>query len=85
MRTNNKGGEDCGHAQASVDGACQSIFACEVSDASQDKQPAEPVAPATLANLAQAGMKRRQDEWGRTQAIPATLENGEYSEAAVEA
>jgi hypothetical protein len=30
-------------------------------------------------------MKRRQDELGLTQAIPATLDNGYYSEAAVEA
>jgi transposase len=85
MRTNNKGWEDCGNAQASVDGACQIILACDVTDASHDKQQAEPVAQATLANLAQAGMKRRQDELGRTHAIPATLDNGYYSEAAVEA
>jgi len=85
MRTNNKGWEYCGNAQASVDGACQIILACDVTDASHDKQQAEPVAQATLANLAQAGIKRRQDELGLTQAIPATLDNGYYSEAAVEA
>ena len=85
MRTNNKGWEYCGNAQASVDGACQIILACDVTDASNDKQQAEPVAQATLANLAQAGIKRRQDELGLTQAIPATLDNGYYSEAAVEA
>jgi len=85
MRTNNKGWEYCGNAQASVDGACQIILACDVTDASNDNQQAEPVAQATLANLAQAGMKRRQDELGLTQAIPATLDNGYYSEAAVEA
>jgi len=85
MRTNNKGWEYCGNAQASVDGACQIILACAVTDASHDKQQAEPVAQATLANLAQAGIKRRQDELGLTQAIPATLDNGYYSEAAVEA
>jgi transposase len=85
MRTNNKGWEYCGNAQARVDGACQIIVACDVTDASNDKQQAEPVAQATLANLAQAGMKRRQDELGLTQAIPATLDNGYDSEAAVEA
>jgi transposase len=85
MRTNNKGWEYCGNAQASVDGACQIIVACDVTDASNDKQQAEPVAQATLANLAQAGIERRQDELGITQAIPATLDNGYYSEAAVEA
>jgi hypothetical protein len=85
MRTNNKGWEYCGNAQVSVDGACQIILACDVTDASNDKQQAEPVAQATLANLAQAGIKRRQDELGLTQAIPATLDNGYDSEAAVEA
>jgi transposase len=85
MRTNNKGWDYCGNAQASVDGACQIILACDVSDATNDKQQAEPLALATLATLAQAGMERPQDERGVTQAIPATLDNGYYSEAAVDA
>src|SRR5258706_10800497 len=62
MRTNNKGWEYCGNAQASVDGACQIILACNVIDASHDKQQTEPVAQATLAYLAQAVIERRQDE-----------------------
>ena len=44
MQTNNKGWDYCGNAQASVDGASQIILACEVSNASNDKQQAEPVA-----------------------------------------
>ncbi len=85
MRTNNKGWEYCGNAQASVDGACQIIVACDVTDASNDKQQATPIAQATLANLAQAGIERPKDEGGIIQAIPATLDNGYDSEAAVEA
>jgi Transposase DDE domain/Transposase domain (DUF772) len=85
MRTNNQGWEYCGNAQASVDGACQIIVACDVSDATNDKQQAEPLALATLATLAQAGLERPKDERGATQAIPATLDNGYYSEAAVDA
>ena len=85
MRTNNKGWEYCGNAQASVDGACQIIVACDVTAAANDKQQAEPLAQATLANLAQAGIERPKDETGTTQAIPATLDNGYDSEAAVEA
>jgi transposase len=85
MRTNNKGWEYCGNAQASVDGACQIIVACDVTDASNDKQQAAPLAQATLANLAQAGIERPKDEAGITQALPVTLDNGYYSEAAVEA
>ena len=85
MRTNNKGWEYCGNAQASVDAACQIILACDVTDASNDKQQAEPVAQATLATLAQAGIERPQDEAGKAHAIPATLDNGYYSEAAAQA
>ena len=85
MRTNNKGWDYCGNAQASVDGTCQIILACDVTDASNDKQQAEPVAQATLATLAQAGIERPQDASGTTHAIPATLDNGYYSEAAVAA
>jgi len=85
MRTNNKGWEYCGNAQASVDGACQIILAGDVSEASNDKQQAEPVARATLATLAQAGLEPPKDASGARQAIPATLDNGYDSEAAVEA
>jgi transposase len=85
MRTNNKGWEYCGNAQASVDATCQIILACDVTDASNDTQQAEPVAQATLATLAQAGMERPKDESGKAPAIPATLDNGYYSEAAAQA
>jgi hypothetical protein len=44
MRTNNKGWDDCGNAQASVDATCQMIFAGDVPEASNDKQQAEPSA-----------------------------------------
>jgi transposase len=83
MRTNNKGWDYCGNAQASVDGACQIILACDVTEASNDKQQAEPVAQATCATLIQAGLERPKDVSGAAQAIPATLDNGYYSEAAV--
>jgi hypothetical protein len=85
MQTNNKGWEYCGNAQVSVDGACQIILACDVTDASNDKQQAAPVAQATLATLAQAGIARAQDESGALQPIPATLDSGYYSETAVQA
>ena len=85
MRTNNKGWEYCGNAQASVDGACQIIVACDVTAASNDKPQAEPMAQATLAPLSQAGLECPKDASGIAQAIPVTLDNGYYSEAAVEA
>ena len=83
MQTNNKGWDYCGNAQASVDGASQIILACEVSDASNDKQQAEPVAQATLANLAQAGIEPPKDESGAPLSIPATLDNGYYLNPAI--
>ena len=85
MRTNNKGWDYCGNAQASVDGACQIILACDVTDTANDKQQAEPIAQATLATLRQAGLEGPKDEAGAIHPIPATLDNGYYSEAAVAA
>ncbi len=85
MRTTNKGWDYCGNAQASVDATYQIILACDVTDASNDKQQAEPMAQATLSLLAQAGMERSKDESGKVPAIPATLDNGYYSEAAAQA
>jgi hypothetical protein len=85
MRTTNKGWDDCGNAQASVDATWQMILACDVTDASNDTQQAEPMAQATLSLLAQAGIERPTDESGTAHAIAATLENGYDSEAAVEA
>lgn len=85
MPTHNKGWEYGGNAQASVDGACQIILACDVTDAAHDKQQAVPVAHAPLTTLAQAGIEPPQDEAGKAHAIPATLDNGYDSEAAAQA
>jgi hypothetical protein len=85
MQTNNTGWEYCGNAQASVDGACQIMLACDVTDAANDNQQAVPVAHATLTTLAQAGLALPQTEAGKAQAIPATLDNGYDSEAAAQA
>jgi len=85
MPTNNKGWEYCGNAHVSVDGACQIIIACDVTDASHDTQQAAPVAQATLTTLAQAGIERPTDESGVLQPIPATLDSGYDSEAAAQA
>jgi len=83
MPTNNKGWEYCGKAQASVDETCQIMVACDVTDASNDKQQAEPMGQATLSTLGQAGIALPRDDTGAPQAIPATLDSGSYSEAAV--
>ena len=83
MRTNNKGWDYCGNAQASGDGACQIIVACDVTETANDKQQAEPVAQATLATLSQAGLECPKGTSGAVQAIPATLDNGYDSAAAL--
>lgn len=76
MRSHHTGWDDCGNAQARVDGACQSIVACDVPDAPNAKQPAEPMAQATRTTLAHAGIERPKDGAGAVHASPATLDNG---------
>src|SRR5216684_2587870 len=82
MQTKNKGWEYCGNAQVSVDATCQIILACDVTEASNDKQQAEPLAQAILATLVAAGIELPTDALGATEALPATLDNGSESEAA---
>ena len=85
MRTNNKGWDYCGNAQVSVDATCQIILSCEVTDASNDTQQAEPMGQATLAVLSQAGLEPPRDDTGAAQALAATLDSGYDSAAAVTA
>src|SRR5262249_44361736 len=72
MRTNNKGWEYCGNAQASVDAAYQIIVAWYVTIESNDTPQAEPMARVTAAPLEQAGLARATDATGAAQEIPAT-------------
>jgi transposase len=85
MKTANKGWEYCGNAQASVDGACQIILACEVTAECNDKQQAEPMAEVTRAELEAAGIAPAADESGARPPIPAVLDTGYFSAAAVAA
>lgn len=84
MKTNNKGWDYCGNAQAVVDGKQQIILACDVVPDSNDKQQAVPMAQQTLANLAQAGIERPIDAQGQAVPIPNLTDNGYYSEAAAQ-
>jgi len=83
MAMANKGWEYCGNAQASVDGACQIILTCDVTDQCNDKQQAEPMAEATRAQLDAAGIAPAADESGARPQIPAVLDTGYFSAAAV--
>ena len=85
MRTHNTGWDDGGNAQASVDEACQIILACDVTEETNDKKQAAPMAQATLETLEQAGIARPTDARGEPQAVVATLDHGYDSEAAAQA
>jgi hypothetical protein len=85
MRTNNKGWEYCGNAQASVDAAYQIIVVCDVTTESNDPQQAEPMTRMTVAHLEQAGIAMPIDATGAAQKIPATYDSGYYSAAAASA
>jgi transposase len=82
MRTNNKGWDYCGNAQASVDAAYQIILACDVTAETNDQQQATPMAQLTMAHLEHAGIAMPTDDAGARRKIPATYDNGYYSEAA---
>jgi transposase len=83
MKQSNKGWDYSGNAQASVDATCQIIVACFVTAAANDSQQAVPLAQATRASLEQAGVAVPVDEVGQAQKIPATLDSGYFSAAAV--
>ena len=86
MRTNNKGWEYCGNAQASVDAAYQIIVACDVTAEANDKQQAEPMAQLTVASL---GACQHRDAHGRRwrcgKKLRQSSDSGYYSAAAATA
>ena len=84
MQPSNTGWDDCGNAQASVDGAYQIIVACAVTAAANDQQHAVPMAQWTVAHLEQAGIERPKDAAGGEK-MPGTYDSGYYSEAAAAA
>ena len=57
----------------------------DVRDASNDTPPAAPLAQATFATLADAGIALPTEAARATEAIPATLDKGSESEVAVQA
>ena len=84
MKQSTKGFDYSYNAQAVVDGAHQIIVAAEVTAAVNDKQQGVPLAHAALANLAAAGIERPTAADGTPTPIPNTLDNGYFSEEAVE-
>ena len=84
MKQSNKGFDYSYNAQAAVDGSNQIIVSAEVTNAANDKQQGVPLAQAALANLAAAGIERPKAADGTPAPIPNTLDNGYFSEEAVE-
>jgi transposase len=84
MKQSNKGFDYSYNAQAVVDGANQIIVAAEVTNAANDKQQGVPLAQAALDNLDAAGIERPKAADGTPVPIPNTLDNGYFSEEAVE-
>jgi transposase len=82
MPQSNKGWDYATNAQIGVDGEFQIIVACYVTDASNDKEQAIPLAQATMENFRQAGVALPKEENGEEKKIPATLDSGYYSENA---
>ena len=66
-----------------VDDACQIIVACDVTDQSNDKQQAVPMAAQALANLEAAGIERPRTADGSVQKIAAALDAGYFSATTV--
>jgi len=92
MKTSNKGFDYCFNVQAAVDGEEQIIVAAEVVAQANDKQQAVPMAEASRDRLDAAEIlpktpKAEDHPTGLTQhpprKIPATLDNGYFSEQAV--
>jgi transposase len=79
----NKGWEYSGNAQVVVDDACQIIVACDVTDQSNDKQQAVPMARQALANLEAAGIERPADATGQAHKIVGLGDSGYFSAKAV--
>ena len=84
MKQSNKGFDYSYNAQAVVDGANQIIVAAEVTAQANDKQQAVPMAKAALDNLAAAQIEPPRAEDGTPRSIPNTIDNGYFSEQAVE-
>jgi transposase len=83
MPQSNKGWDYSGNAQVSVDATCQIIVACFVTTAANDAQQAAPLAQATCDNLRAAQVQPADVAAGVPRPMPATLDSGYFSAAAV--
>jgi hypothetical protein len=80
-----EGGDSGGNAAARVEGAYQSIGACDGTAEANDPPPAVPMAQVPAASLAQAGRARPKATAGVVQKMARTSDRGDYREAAADA
>jgi transposase len=78
MKANNKGWDQCGNAQAVVDGANQIIVAADVTNQANDKRQAEPMVSQAIENLARTG------DAAASQIEAASMDSGYFSEANID-
>jgi transposase len=83
VKQSNKGFDYSYNAQAVVYGEHQIIVAAEVTRAANDKQQAEPMGRAALANLEAAGIERPKAADGTAVPIPNTADTGYFSAEAI--
>jgi transposase len=72
MPTNKKGWDYGGTAHARVDGASQSMVACDGTAEANDKPHAVPMAHLPVADVEPAGMERPKDAAGGIEKMPGT-------------
>jgi hypothetical protein len=72
MKANNKGWDQCGNAQAVVDGANQVIVAADVTNQSNDKRQVQPMLGQAIENVAKTGPEGKIDA--------ASMDSGYFSQ-----
>jgi transposase len=76
MKANNKGWDQCGNAQAVVDGENQIIVAADVTNQANDKRQVQPMLGQAVENIEKTGQE------GKIQA--ASMDSGYFSEENVQ-
>lgn len=74
MKANNKGWDQCGNAQAVVDGADQIIVAADVTNQANDKRQVQPMLAQAVANIEKTGTEADQ------KIRAASMDSGYFSE-----
>jgi transposase len=80
MKANNKGWDQCGNAQAVVDGANQVILAADVTNQPNDKRQVRPMMGQAIENIQKTGTEKDKDARIRA----GSMDSGYFSEENVQ-